>query len=453
MRVSTVLFGLVSLAGKVLAIPPPEYERVLVVLDDTNADIEAASIVQPLEDRGFKVTSVGIKDHPKLHEYDLRVTDNVILAPGRVKAMGSTLKAGDIMKFMELGGNVVALSTPKYNPATLREVGSQLGIEIGGRGVQYQDNFNKGFQTYNDILNLGSENADKIREKSAVAKLSDANPFVLGLIQAPYTAYAWNAAKETGDDGEVVGAVSEVFGEGNELFLAAALQSTLNSRFVWLGSPELLNDADLAKQVTQWAFHEVQYLRVANATHSDSEGVSHLHYSVEQDLTYCAEIEEWDSSLPGWTPYKNIEDVQLEFKMLDPYYRLNLGGNGCVTFKTPEQYGMFTFQLDYKRPGLSFLEDKQVVTIHHRANNEWDRSWSIANSWVYLTGIGTTVIGFLLFTLAYILTDDGDMTVKEDVSKKQVPEPATSKLETEFKTEVKTESKTSDKKSKSNKRR
>lgn len=416
MRVSTVLLGLVSLVGQALALPPPEYERVLVVFDDSNADIEVSQVVDPLKERGFKVQTAGVKDHAKLQEYGERLADSVILLPGRVKALGSTMKMPDLFEFMELGGNIVALTTPRYAPAVLRDVGTKLGIEISGRGVQYQNNFETQLIPDGEIV---KSLPSTLSEQTSVAKLSD-NEYLLALLEAPYTGYAWNAGKDSTTD-----TASNIFGAGNELVLAAALQSTIGSRFVWLGSADLLKSAETAKEITGWALHEFGELRLANAEHSEvATGESHLHYSIEQDLRYCADIEEWDPELPGWKPYRNIEDVELEFKMLNPYYRLNLNSIGCVEFKTPEQYGMFTFQVDYRRPGLTFLEDKQVVTIHHRANNEWDRSWSIANSWVYLAGVGATVIGFLVFVFLYVFTEEPAAPQLEETPAEKEEKPA-----------------------------
>lgn len=377
----------------------------LVVVDDSNPDVSVEAISGPLVSRGFEVSTAGIKDHPTLMKYGERIYDNLVVVPGRVKALGSTLRQVDLLEFLSAGGNIVALTTPKFSPLALRDLSSSFGIEVSGRGVEFVDAFNSevSFPHPNIVSSVSNQRGSSPFSGSAVAKLGS-NEYLLGLVQSPYTSYSWNSGKVNVDDAKQ--SATDVFTTGGEAFLAAGLQSLSGSRFVWVGSPFLLTDAEFGKQITSWAFGETGKLRLNGVTHQsdlpEEHGASHLHYMVEEPLKYCANIQEWNSEAGQWDTYDKIEDIQVEFKMIDPYYRLNLDRNGCVTFNATDQYGMFTFNLDYKSPGYTFLEDKQVITIRHRANDEWDRSWSITNSWVYLAGVSTTVFGFLLFCVLYL---------------------------------------------------
>jgi oligosaccharyltransferase complex subunit beta len=144
-------------------------------------------------------------------------------------------------------------------------------------------------------------------------------------------------------------------------------------------------------------------------------------YKVNEDITYSVALTEWDNVKEDWVPFI-ADDVQIEFTMLNPYYRLTLEQTGTTnfsaiystTFKIPDQHGVFTFNLDYKRPGYTFIEEKTRATIRHTANDEWPRSWEITNSWVYLTSAVMVVIAWFLFVVFYLFVGKAD---KEAVHK------------------------------------
>ena len=111
-----------------------------------------------------------------------------------------------------------------------------------------------------------------------------------------------------------------------------------------------------------------------------------------------------------WAPF-NIpagDALQLEFTMLDPYHRLNLKPstyqpspqNSTVfttSFKLPDQHGIFNFRLNYKRPFLTYVDEKRTVTVRHFAHDEYPRSYAISGAYVWMLGIGATITGWLWF--------------------------------------------------------
>jgi oligosaccharyltransferase complex subunit beta len=68
-----------------------------------------------------------------------------------------------------------------------------------------------------------------------------------------------------------------------------------------------------------------------------------------------AEISKMDPKKGAWAPYGGIEDMQLEFTMLDPHVRTALlpvadkPGTYSVAFHAPDRHGVFKFVVDYKR--------------------------------------------------------------------------------------------------------
>ena len=97
--------------------------------------------------------------------------------------------------------------------------------------------------------------------------------------------------------------------------------------------------------------------------------------------------------------------LQLEFTMLDPYYRLPLKRIATTaetsvyetSFKAPDQHGIFAFRVNYKRPFVTYVDEKYTVTLRHFAHDEYTRSWDISGAWVWIAGISVTVAGWIVF--------------------------------------------------------
>jgi oligosaccharyltransferase complex subunit beta len=104
------------------------------------------------------------------------------------------------------------------------------------------------------------------------------------------------------------------------------------------------------------------------------------------------------------------DEVQLEFSMLSPFHRLPLkvaattadSTTYTTSFKLPDQHGIFNFKINYKRPFLSNVEEKNTVTVRHFAHDEWPRSWAISGAWPWLAGIAVTVTGWVVFVALWL---------------------------------------------------
>ncbi len=48
-----------------------------------------------------------------------------------------------------------------------------------------------------------------------------------------------------------------------------------------------------------------------------------VNYKVFDEIHYQLEFDIWDTDLLKWVPYVT-DDIVMEFKMLDPYYRVTL---------------------------------------------------------------------------------------------------------------------------------
>lgn len=96
--------------------------------------------------------------------------------------------------------------------------------------------------------------------------------------------------------------------------------------------------------------------------------------------------------------------------MLSPFHRLALKpvaktANSTVystSFTLPDQHGIFSFRVNYKRPFLTSVDVKEQVTVRHFAHDEWPRSWKITGGWVWIAGLWSVIGGFLAFVAVWL---------------------------------------------------
>merc|ERR1712078_911960 len=67
--------------------------------------------------------------------------------------------------------------------------------------------------------------------------------------------------------------------------------------------------------------------------------------------------------------------VQVELRMLDPYVRKGLKylGEGEALVTAPDVNGVFKFQLDYQRPGLTHIHLEEPAPIRPYRHDEFER--------------------------------------------------------------------------------
>ncbi len=99
--------------------------------------------------------------------------------------------------------------------------------------------------------------------------------------------------------------------------------------------------------------------------------------------------------------------------MLSPFHRLPLKPvshtqNSTIysaTFTAPDQHGIFSFRVNYKRPYLTNIEVKEEVTVRHFAHDEYPRSWTISGGWPWIAGIWVTITGWLAFLALWLWSE------------------------------------------------
>lgn len=425
--------ALLGLATMSVALPdtPPRKTPVLVVFDPELVDKPAELVSKfHLNSDKYNLAFLDYSNEEILLVHNEKpLYDNVIYLPTVKKtsnAKGITNKH-KLLEYYNLGGNVLAVGSAEYSvPETVIKFLNEAGIFPAPRGYSLGNFFDK-------ELSLNSENlvsskvlsSIDVQNYSGSAALISNSEYLLPFVKAPKLSFSASPKVDSLT-------TDKTWTNGEQGFLAVGFQAINNARVAWIGSEELATSELLA-----WVFQERKVLKLQFAKHhkvDEPEVENRTLYRIKDETSYSIGVSELRDN--AWTPYTPASEddvIQLSFKMLDPYQRLNLTLVGAqasteggaidtsvftVNFTIPDHHGMFTYDLDYKRDGLSFLSDKQVVAVRHLANDEYKRSWDITNAWVYITSASVVVIAWLLFTANFLFL--GEQSVKKVSKDKKV---------------------------------
>lgn len=357
-----------------------------------------------------------------------RLYDDLVFLPLLKRAVANA--AADrrlLLSFFEKGGNVLVVQdSADAVPEEVRLFLAESGIHAAPRGHAVGSHFGS--------VALGDEQVvtprvfgslDLPHYEGSAALLSN-NRLLVPLVRAPKLSFC-ASAKEL----DLTAANTWTYGEQG--FLAAGLQGLNNARLAWVGAPLLVSD-----ELKKWVFQEKNVLKLVSAVHHPKDTPippKDNVYAIKNDVFYQVSVSELKDG--EWVPFvpETPDDVlQVSFKMLDPYQRVNMSLAGLsvssdeaekddvgvflAQFRIPDHHGMFTFDFDYKRTGYSFLSDKQVVTVRHLANDEYKRSWEITNAWVYVASALCVIVAWFLFVVNFLfLQSEGAKVEKVTVEK------------------------------------
>ncbi|KAI9713688.1 MAG: oligosaccharyl transferase glycoprotein complex, beta subunit [Chrysothrix sp. TS-e1954] len=298
--------------------------------------------------------------------------------------------------------------------------------------------------------------------------LGNASPLLASVLKAPATAYSYNpkteaeGVEELFATGTQLSLVSVMQARNSARFTVLGSAEMLEDK--WFdakvqpegGKPVKAANREFARQLSAWTFKELGVLRVTQLRHwlneepepSASKNNSSIArpdinpkiYRIKNDVvsrtpmpipasrklkrdadhptqTYTISLSEY--TYTHWTPYAPppSDAIQLEFTMLSPYHRLSLTPSPplsdanstayTTSFRLPDQHGIFNFRVNYKRPFLTTVDEKDTVTVRHFAHDEWPRSYAIGGAWVWLLGIWVTVAGWVLFVGMWLWCEPG----------------------------------------------
>jgi len=335
----------------------------------------------------------------------------------------------EILNFIDEAGKNVIIAVDSEVSDPVREIASELGIDLGPEGSAVIDHLNF------DITDLDGDHtliiADDINSNPIItggkiqgsilfrgtSQTLEENELLIPILRASPSAYGASPDDPVSQDSHK---------SGNRPVLISALQARNNARVLFSSSLDMFSDKfftslvhrnsggkaeksgnrELAKNLVGWTLKERGVLRSSNVTHhlvGDTKPQD--IYKVTDDLFYSVRIEEWDGL--KWGPYKG-KDVQLEFTMLDPYIRTTLKNDGqshfTTTFKIPDVYGIFTFRIRYQREGYTNIVEERIVTVRPFLHNEYERF--IVAAYPYYASAFSMLIGLFIFSVFFLFTKE-----------------------------------------------
>ncbi|XP_061197195.1 dolichyl-diphosphooligosaccharide--protein glycosyltransferase 48 kDa subunit-like isoform X3 [Saccostrea echinata] len=402
-------------------------KRTLVLVDNWSIRETHSVFFRTLRDRGFELTFKTADDSSlALVKYGEFLFDNLILFSPSVEEFGGSIDVAAITNFIDGGGNVlVAASSDIGDP--IRELATECGVEFDYEKTAVIDHLNydikdqgKHTMVIADSKNLldaplivGSKNINPLLYRGVGMVADPENPLVLSVLHASSTAYSFFPDKPIDDYPHAV---------GKNTLLVAALQARNNARVVFLGSLDFFSDEfftanvqngmtnkkfpksgneDLAISLSQWVFKEKGVLRVGAVKHNkQGEKEPPQAYTVYDMVEYSIEIEELKDG--QWKPFTG-KDVQLEFVRIDPFVRTTLknsNGKFHVTFKLPDVYGVYKFQVDYNRVGYTHLYSTTQVSVRPLQHTQYERF--IYSAYPYYTSAFSMMVGVCVFSLVFL---------------------------------------------------
>ncbi|RKF61715.1 Dolichyl-diphosphooligosaccharide--protein glycosyltransferase subunit wbp1 [Erysiphe neolycopersici] len=450
-----IVLGILSIAEAI----SPSGNRLLLLLEESIENTKYSKYIADLKDRDYQITI----DSPKngqlsLFELDERAYDHLIIFPCKSKGLGPNFTPQLLLNFLNKGGNIlITLTSSKSTPTAIISLLLELDIHLPtDRSSLVVDHFNYDVFSANekhDVVLLPRPDAIRPDVKNyfrgdgkggeviafprAVGQtLGNASPLLTPIIRASRTAYSFSSKGDSA-------VAEEPFAVGSQLSLISTMQARNSARLTVIGSAEMLedtwfdatvkrsvgingvgNDAKevktsnqaLIKEVTGWTFREIGSLKVNQIKHHLQENNAQIGpdnpkiYRVKNDVKYIIEISEyvWDKYLPYKPPKGDV--IQLEFSMLSPFHRVPLlltsttqnSSFYSASIRLPDQHGIFNFMINYKRPFLTNIEEKNTVTVRHFAHDEWPRSWVISGAWPWISGVGVTVVGWIVFVALWL---------------------------------------------------
>ncbi|KAF9106165.1 hypothetical protein BGX29_010310 [Mortierella sp. GBA35] len=411
--------------------------RTLVLLDQLDDVMTYTQLWKDLEARHYKLTLHDVSSPITLSKYDRREFDNLLILSPKMKEYPKGMSAKSVVGFVADGGNVIlAGSTDLANP--LRELSREFDVEYDSRYTSVLDHFNYdkdlGQAKHDAIVVSPSTHMSKIDAIVPQDKLpgpilfrgighsvNPTNSLLTSILWAPQESYSWESVNldESADQNPLIA--------GKDISLVSVMQARNNARIAFLGSTEMFSDAffdarakkhgdkeavngnrKFVEELTKWTFQEKSALDVVAVQHHKvGEEEAPAHYRIKDNMTYTISLAEYRDG--EWHPF-SADDVQLELIMLDPYVRKTLEqvplddqstvGTFTTTLQLPDQYGVFKFMVNYKRPGLTYIESVTTVGIHPFRHDQYPRFISQAKP--YYTSAASMGVGLLIFSFVYL---------------------------------------------------
>ncbi len=176
-------------------------------------------------------------------------------------------------------------------------------------------------------------------------------------------------------------------------------------------APESSPNYVFCEELLEWNFGESGVIKADNIRHQKVDGTEIMpnEYCIKTDIIYRVDLHQWDKKTGTWGTFDDA-DAQLEFVMIDPYYRIPLVQQEkgkptySATFQTPDRLGVFKFQINYTRKGYTSLSTTTKVSVRQIHWDEMPRFMEAA--YPYYASVFITMAGFFVFVMLLMFSKD-----------------------------------------------
>ncbi|GAA5820956.1 hypothetical protein JCM10212_001587 [Sporobolomyces blumeae] len=397
---------------------------ILVAVDEGFDSARCTTFWQNARAQGFEVDLRSYSDAVEVLRRQPSDVEHLVIFASSSKAVPAELSPQRLATLIGSGTSILLAVDPSA-PESWRDFAREFEIDVDDKGSQAVDHFvydrslDDGSHTtlvvpldntHSPFVSESTRNGPPLVYRGALHSVGR-HPLLQPVLSLPPTAYSARHGDGPADDLRAYGARAAV---------ASAFQARNNARIVLLGSLEVFTDAALDAAVTTehsaypksgneaflndlvaWTFGLTGRRRIASVEHGRAgSSPGSLTYRVRDRIHYVVEV---DSTEPG-----QINDLQLEFTMLDPHTRIplrqvNESGSGRerfeASFVAPDRHGVFSLTVDHREPGYDKLSTKSVVSVTPPRHDEYDRF--IRGAVPYYAGALSVSVGVIVFVVTW----------------------------------------------------
>lgn len=416
-----------------------QQSKALVILDDWNLITTHSLFFSHFEkinyDLEFKMID---EENIKLDYFGEKVYDSIILMiPSFTEeaSKNTELAISKIISHFDQGHNIMIFANEKVN-SYIRGLSNEFGIDFDDYDSSVKDSLylhSHKKELNEDVLSLKS---NEIILSKAVTPLKNIftypkgfilyegigleldthNSYLFSILKADDNTYSVDSNKNVFYNvGERVKLVAGYQGRNNKRVVVSGSLSMCSNKFYFLSNNDATTNplnspnAKFCQEFTNWNLEKTGVLKYDNVRHSLKNGVMMETYKIKEELEFFIDIYEYDYISDTWKPYLT-DDLQVEFLMMDPFYRLQLRMLSSskptyyVDFKAPDKWGVFKFNIDYNRIGYSYLHMMTKVPLRPYKHNEYARY--LQRAYPYYTSVFITIVAFVLFSLVFLFSSN-----------------------------------------------
>jgi len=406
--------------------------KVLVVLEPQLSRDDYSTFFSGLESRGYELTFRAPKDvAPAVLQDDVAQFNHVIVFAPTAKTFSPDLSPQTLLQLLNKQTNLLIAVSSTHTP--MHGFAAEFGLTTAPAETALVSHFAKDASRPHTTLEIALSKHKAVSAPGTVlysgtAYSLNGNPLQVPILRAPPEAYAVDTDTSSDENPESLVEAANKGGDGlwagETLGVVVGFQARNGARVAWTGGVSLFSDkfaqANIApntpsankvfaQDITMWAFQETLVYRVDNVSHHVvGETAPREHYTTNDQLEYAVTISRYDADKVKWVPHNGLDDLQLEFTMLDPHVRVDLPalkggkpGTYSTRFRAPDRHGVFKFILDWRRStGESYLQSSTTIPIVPPHHDGYPRFLSAA--WPYYVGAISTSAAFLLFSALWL---------------------------------------------------